>query len=129
MSAFRAATLLLVVGWLWWALSALAGSRVSIRSPGAIASAPADWWITVTVERDADNRLLVVEVDGAPGEYRRSDYPLDGADAARVRQIWFKALPAGCYTFAATVHGNGQQLGAATTSPLHVIGLEGDPCG
>ena len=94
--AFRTATLLLVVGCVWLALSALTNtSRVSVWSPGAVALAPVDWWITVRVEPQSDHRRLVVEAIGEPGEYRSSDYTLDGERAAKIRQVWFKVLPAG----------------------------------
>lgn len=129
LDAFRAATLLIVVGCLWLALSALAAvPRVSIRNPGGVGSAPADWWITVTVEPHAEHRLLVIEADGVPGEYRRSDYRLEGARAARVRQIWFKAIGAGCYYFRATVADASHVLASVTSGPVRIIGRDGDQC-
>lgn len=132
MGAFKAATLLLVVAWVWLALSALADApRVSLRSPGGIATAPADWWVLITIDPKPENRVLVIEADGEPGEYRRSDVELDGERAPRLRQVWFKRITTGCYYFSAEVYGSGGRLlGRATTPPLHVVGhgSDGDPC-
>ena len=118
-----------MVGWLWWTLSTLSvAARVSIRSPGSFASAPADWWILVSVAPREEHRLLVVEAIGEPGEYRRSDYTLEGERAAKMRQVYYRVLPEGCYRFRARVYGHGRELGAATSPLLRVIGLAGNLC-
>ena len=126
---FRNATLLLMVAFVWLVLSALADTpRVSIRHQGRIASAPADWWITVTVDPRPEHRQLLIIMDGQPGEYRRSDYALEGERAASIRQIWFKAVPAGCYWFSAAVADSVKVLDSVVSGPVHVIGLDGDLC-
>lgn len=117
---------LIVVG--WFALAAVREPRVSIRSPGRIASAPADWWVTIVIEPHAEHRQLIVMADGQPGEYRRSDYALEGERAARIRQIWFKSLPAGCYWFTAAVADHQKVLASAIAGPVSIIGLEGNLC-
>lgn len=127
--AFRSATLLLFVAFLWIYLSALAGSRtVEIRNPGRIGTAPADWWLTIVVEPKPEHRQLIVIADGQPGEYRRSDYPLEGEHAARIRQLWFKALPAGCYWFSAAVADHAKVLASDISGPVRIIGRDGDLC-
>lgn len=114
---------------LWVFLAALReGPRVQVKLPALIASEPADMWMLVTVDPRAENRLLVLEVDGMPGEYRRSDVALEGEKAARLRQIWWKGLRAGCYIFSASVFDTSHRLASAASQPLHVIGREGDPC-
>ncbi len=131
MSAWKAATLLLVYGMLWMMLTALKNEppRVSIVNRGLVASEPVDWHILVTVEPHEEHRLLVVEVDGNPGEYRRSDFELDGEKAATIRQVWFRQLRQGCYTFSASVLDARRVLAVARAGPIHVLGREGDPCG
>ena len=127
--AHLAACLIAAFLFFWaFASAALEGPRVAIRQPGAIASAPADWWILVTVDPRPEHRFLIVIADGQPGEYRRSDYALDGGRAARLRQIWFKALPEGCYWFSAAVADTSAVLASVTSGPVHFIGLAGDPC-
>lgn len=125
---FRGATLLLAFAFVWVYLSALASSPVSIRTPSRINPAPVDYYITITVEPNPENRLLVLETNGVPGEYRRSDFHLAGEKAARIRQVWLKSLPAGCYHFFATVYDNAKRLASAVAGPIKVIGLDGDPC-
>lgn len=102
--------------------------RVSMWSPGRIGTAPADWWVNVTVDPDPAHRLLVVITDGQPGEYRRSDYVLNGDKAARIRQHWEKALSAGCYHFYARVFDASQEIARAEAGPVAIIGMEGNPC-
>lgn len=130
MTALKASIVLVLTLCGWLCLSALANEpRVSIINRGLVASEPVDWHILITVDPREEHRLLVVEVDGQPGEYRRSDYALDGEKAARIRQIWFKQLREGCYTFAASVWSTSEVLAVVRAGPVHVIGMDGDPCG
>lgn len=127
MSWYRGAVILALTGWLCLWLSVVTGEpRLAIQTRTAIASAPADIALTITLVRHPDNRLLVIETIG--DEYRRSAYQLDGEQAPRLWQRWEKALPAGCYTFMASVYSATQLAGAAQTAQVRVIGLGGDPC-
>lgn len=128
MTAFARASLLLAVLFLWLYLSALSAPRIDIRSPGRIGVDPADWWLTIVIEPHPDNRQLIVIADGQPGEYRRSDYALEGEKAARIRQVWLKALPQGCYWFSASVADHAKVLAQDVEGPIHVIGRDGDVC-
>ncbi|HYE87645.1 MAG TPA: hypothetical protein VEA16_14885 [Vicinamibacterales bacterium] len=129
MSAFQRATLLLLVGCVWLGLSVLAAvPRVSVRAHGGYASEPTDWWVVLTVEPHADHRLLVIETVGDPGEYRRSDYQLEGERAARVRQFFVKRLSAGCYQVVASVYDHERRLDVARGPVLRVIGPDGPLC-
>jgi hypothetical protein len=118
----------------WLAFSALANEpRVAIRNRGGIGSEPADWVVTVVVDPREEHRLLILEADGNPGEFRSTDEALAGLKAAKIRQVWFKGLRSGCYDFIAKVKGSGGRespsLGEAHAGPVHIIGREGDPCG
>lgn len=129
MPAHLAASLMVAFGVFWVFVSITVGVQpVEIRTPARLATAPVDYHITVVVEPNAANRLLILETRGEPGEYRRSDYQLEGEDAARIRQVWFRSLPAGCYWFVASVFDSSKRLAAASAGPVRVIGREGDPC-
>lgn len=108
-------------------LAIWANEPVSIQSREAYAYEPVDWYVTIRVEPNAANRLLVVEADGT-GEYRRSDYQLEGEKAATIRQVLMRTLRAGCYWFSASVYGSRGELGRSRAGPLHVLGPDGDAC-
>lgn len=81
----------------------------------------------VIVEPDAQNRRLSVIADNGESYYRRSDEQLDGADAPRSRDVWFKTLPDGQYIIAAVVtRADGSQRQARTT--LCVLGPNQESC-
>ncbi len=67
-----------------------------------VAIAPASVRVRVIVERDADNRLLGVNVEG-PAYGRYFEEQLDGLEAARTRQRIYDGLPGGFYTITACV--------------------------
>jgi len=80
-------------------------SLVQLRLSGRTLPVASDLLVVVTVERDEENRDLTVMVDS--GEYMRSSSEeLEGADAARAHQFWFKHLPAGDYTVVARLEGS-----------------------
>lgn len=114
---------LLALAWL-----AAGAVRLGIHSPGTIARAPTDWWIVITVDPQPEDRLLIVEAVGQPGEYRRSDYEVPGARGPRIRQVWYQHLPEGCYTFYASLYGQRRMLASAKSSRLSVVGFDGDSC-
>ena len=129
MAPLAASVLLILVGALWLALAALANEpRVSIRTHGGSGFAPRDYAVTIIVEPHAENRQLILETVGAPGEYRRSDRALNGDKAARVRQEWIKGVAAGCYTFRASVADNAAIRASAESHQVIVYGIDGHPC-
>ena len=122
---------LMLVAFLVGATGAIAGEpHLELELPRArVATAPAGYWARVHITPRDNDRLLVVEVDGAPGEYRRSDYALEGARGWRVKTVWFTSLPTGCYTFMATIFDDDRrQTAHARGGPLRVISIDGDPC-
>ena len=71
--------------------------------------------VTVVVERNADNRWLVLEADG-PDYYLESFREVDGESAPRIQQIPLKALPPGEYAISVTlVRADGSRERAVTT--------------
>lgn len=86
------------------AFAADAGQRVSVRVAPSLAHAPADIIIYVTVERNADNRLLTVSAESSEF-FRSSEVPLEGEDSARVLILHFVQLPSGTYNVIVDVKG------------------------
>jgi hypothetical protein len=65
---------------------------------------PCEMRVFVQVNPHSDNRFLRLVID--TGDYYRStDIPLDGADAPKSHFLVWRAVPAGGYTFSATVYG------------------------
>jgi hypothetical protein len=95
---------------------------LSLRVTPRVAAAPATVSITVTVEPDEKNRMLVLE-DDSDVYYRSSQVQLDGRNAARTHQLLFRGLPPGEHRVRASVHGtNGFHTVVSTT--VTVVGLQ-----
>src|SRR5262245_48379014 len=77
-------------------------TRLAIAVKPRYAIDPATAYVTVIVDRDADNRALLVETDG-PAYYRSSYQQLDGASSPRVHQFALSGLPAGAYAISVTL--------------------------
>lgn len=100
-----------------------AKNAVSLRVTPQMAAAPATVSITVYVEPNDKNRVLVIEDDSAT-YYRSSHLELDGEKAARTHMVMFRGLPPGEHRVIASVHGtNGFREVVSTT--VTVVGSEG----
>ncbi len=87
----------LAVGIFIGSVSALNGGEVlSMRVAPTVVMAPGAVTVSVTVERDADNRALQIVAE-SPDYYRSSQIPLDGQNAPRVNVFELKSLPTGLY--------------------------------
>ena len=86
---------------------------VEIQLRGHYFAEPATVRITVAVEPDADNRMLLIEADG-DRFYRASELELSGADDPRLHSLVFKNLPAGNYMLRAAVYSADALRGQAT---------------
>jgi hypothetical protein len=105
---------LLLDGMILFSVATL-GARdwLAVRVSPIHSFAPADINIYVTVEPNADNRLLSVSAE-SPEFFRSSEMSLDGADNARVTILRFRELPSGTYEVTADVSGaNGRRRGVA----------------
>lgn len=70
--------------------------------------------LRVWVEAEDQNRLLVVT--GASRDFfRSSSESLDGADARRVRDLWWRSIPCGTYDFRAATFDQGGNLNHQTS--------------
>jgi hypothetical protein len=92
---------------------------VEIRMRGRYFSEPATVRITVAVEPDAKNRVLIIQADG-DRLFRSSEVPLEGEKEQRIHSVEFKNLPAGYYTVRAEVLSNRESRGMA--EELLVVG-------
>lgn len=113
---------LVILVWLVAATPALgAENALLLRVTPSVTSAPATASITVTVERNEQNRVLVIE-DDSDLYYRSSQVQLDGDKAARTHLLVFRGLPPGEHRVSAVVHGtNG--LRARVSRTVMVVGL------
>jgi hypothetical protein len=76
--------------------------RVSVTLSANVITMVGEVRATVRVNPDDDNRVLHIVLDG-PMYYASTDVQLDGASAARTRDMWWQSLPPGEYTVTATV--------------------------
>lgn len=103
--------------WLLFTLIALVPRIEPVRlelSQKVSATSVSELHLRVWIEPDDQNRLLVVT--GTSDEfYRSSSESLDGAQARRVREIWWRSMPCGVYGFrAATFDQAGNMNHSAT---------------
>ena len=98
---------------------------IEIRIRGYYFPAPATIPVTVAVEPGADNRALIVEVDGDE-YYRSSGKDLDGEHEKRLHTLEFRNLPAGRYALRARVMSKSAVLGSAVGG-LVVTGMSEEP--
>lgn len=107
------------------ALVAPAAARdvIEIHLRGRYYAEPATVQITVAVEPDDENRLLIIEADGERF-YRASELELDGEHDKRLHSVTYRNLPAGHYVLRAEVRSTGGIRGRATEE-LVVTGIGG----
>jgi hypothetical protein len=135
MAAFWASILITLTGFAWFCLSTLANEpRIRITSPVTAAGAPALWRGIVYLQPHKDNRVVIIEADGQPGEYHQTSISAPGEGSWKIRQVPdtpFR-LNAGCYVFRATVkdgyEDDAKVLARAETQRVAVIDHNGYPC-
>ncbi len=77
-------------------------SPISVRLlPGTLLENQ-DLKALVRVEKEPENRRLVVALDG-PAFYSSTQRPLHGSSAASMHEFYFRALPAGSYLLSISV--------------------------
>jgi hypothetical protein len=105
-------------------LPAGSGQPLTLALSSAHAFAPATVRIRARVEPNADNRVLTIVADG-PDFYRRSDVPLDGEEAPRTFELWFKDLPAGDYEVSAILTTTSDSRRVTARSSMSVLSTLG----
>jgi hypothetical protein len=93
---------------------------LSIRVSPTTSFAPANLFVQVMIERNADNRWMRIMVE-SPEYFSSSEAALNGANSPRLRVIMFRDLPAGTYELRGEVFGErGRVRVSARTSALVV---------
>jgi hypothetical protein len=108
-----------------WATSAAADEPpIRLQVNAKIAQSPATIHGKVIIERNPDNRLLVLMLD-SENYSTRSDYQLEGEGAARVYDRWWKDLPCGSYEARAVLVRieNGRQVEKHATEHFQILGV------
>ncbi len=100
---------------------AAASQPVELRIRGHYFTEPATVQIAVTVEPDAENRVLRVEAD-SERLFRSTEVLLEGDTDRRFHTIEFRNLPAGRYTLRAEVLSSGSRVRGVATDHLLVTG-------
>jgi len=77
-------------------LPAAGREPLAIDVSPAVAFAPANVRIRTRIEPNPDNRRITVVADGA-AFYRSSEMQLDGEQAPKVIELWFRDVPGGDY--------------------------------
>lgn len=110
---------------LLWATNAAADEPpIRVRVNTKIAQAPATVNAKVIIERHPDNRALVVLLESA-GYSLRSVRQLDGEEASRVYDSWWKGVPCGNYDVRAVLVRieNGRPVEKHAIENFRVLGL------
>ncbi|HEX7088268.1 MAG TPA: hypothetical protein VF198_18060 [Vicinamibacterales bacterium] len=108
------------------ALSAAAGAPdpITVRLLPATVMEHNDVKAMVTVEERAENRRLVVSLDG-PEFYSSTQRTLDGKKGPRSHEFFFRALPAGVYELRVTVEDDrGHTASVARNFQVHGMSQE-----
>ena len=105
-------------------LPAGSGQPLTLALSPAHAFAPATVRIRARVEPNADNRVLTIVADG-PNFYRRSDVPLEGEEAPRTFELWFRDVPPGDYEVSAILTTTSDRPRVAGRSSMTVLSTFG----
>jgi hypothetical protein len=98
------------------------GQLLTVRVLPKVATAPANLWITATVEADERNRSL--EISAQSDDFvRSSEVQLDGRDAQRVYDFNFPGVPRGNYEVTGTLMGIDGKRAVVTRVVMVVSGL------
>ena len=100
-----------------------AGERVAMKLNLRQGFAPATVVVTTTVERDAQNRELEIQIE-SKDFYRSSVVPLDGDTAARTMTFEFRDIPGGQYEVRTIVLGSGERALGRAVQGLEILGRD-----
>ena len=105
-------------------LPAGSGQPLTLAVSPAHSFAPATVRIRARVEPNAENRLLTIVADG-PNFYRSSDVQLDGEEAPKTVELWFRDVPGGDYEVSAiltTTSGRPRVTARSSMTVLSILG-------
>ena len=105
-------------------LPAGSGQPLTLALSPVHSFAPATVRIRARIEPNADNRLLTIVADG-PNFYRSSEMQLDGEEAPKTVELWFREVPAGDYEVSAIVTTTSGRPRVTARSSMTVLGILG----
>jgi hypothetical protein len=106
------------------AMPAVAGDKLAMRVSPAYSYEPASLTIQLSIEPDAENRMVRVMAESAES-YRSSDIQLEGDRAPRTNVISYRGLPAGDYEVRSVLFGAHGQERAMVSLAVTVLGAGG----
>jgi hypothetical protein len=118
---------LLILGWVTLgAFTPLFGATapkgpVSIVVPISTMVAPANVFVQILIERNAENRSMRISIESAE-YFSSSEMELDGERSARLRVMTFREVPAGEYELRGEVLGEHGRVRATTRAVVRVVG-------
>lgn len=92
---------------------------IALSLSARVAFEPASLRVKITVEPQADQRLLIVQADSATG-YRRSDVQLEGLGGPRTQWVEWRDLGAGDYEVSASV-ATQREIVARASQKLQIL--------
>jgi hypothetical protein len=96
------------------------GERLAMRVSPAVAFAPADLIVRMTIESNNANRAVEIIAESTDF-YRSSEIPLNGDKAPRTAQLAFRSLPGGVYSVRAVLKGANDEQLAQTRQEVSVV--------
>jgi hypothetical protein len=102
------------------------GERLRIAVSPKFSHAPSQLHVRVRLERNADNRLLVITAD-SQDFYRRSDVQLDGDASPAAFDLDFPGLPGGTYEVRAALIDNTGKACAISNAQATVLSITSEP--
>jgi hypothetical protein len=112
----------IAVGLLTSGIQIDAAQKLSLRVSPSVVNAPGYVMVTVTVQRDPDNRALEISADSG-GFYRSSEIQLEGERAPLITQVALNNLPGGEYEIVATLSDRRGRHTVARSSALIMSAL------
>lgn len=101
-----------------------AGDKLAMRVSPAFSYEPGSLTIQLSIEPDAENRVVRVMAESAEF-YRSSDITLDGDRAPRTNVIAYRGLPAGDYQVRSVLFGARGQERAMLSQAVTVLSAGG----
>ena len=101
-------------------VAAGADEKLSMRVSPAVAFAPANLNVRMTIASDSENRAI--EIVAESGDfYRSSELQLDGEFAPKTNIFEFRSLPMGEYAVRAVLKGQGGRELASSVQKVNIV--------
>jgi hypothetical protein len=103
-----------------------AGECLSLKVSPRQALAPVNLRVSVRIEPDANNRVLMIVAD-SPEFFRSSQIQLEGSRAPRTFSIEYPNVPSGMYDITGILVNSLGQERAVVRQSAHVVPVGGEP--